>query len=58
MTVPVYLTPCKGEDLRQCGTCRRLDAHEQYPRAVPMRPQTGTRGRCIDYVASKPGAEV
>lgn len=58
MTVPVYLTPCKGEDLRQCGTCRRLDAHEQYPRAVPMRPMVNDRGYCKDYEPVRPGQEV
>jgi hypothetical protein len=53
-----HVTPCKGADLPICVNCQRLQAHAERPSAVPMRPQTGTRGRCIDYVASKPGAEV
>ena len=53
-----HVTPCRGADLAICVNCQRLQAHAERPSAVPMRPQTGTRGRCIDYVASKPGAEV
>lgn len=53
-----HVTPCRGADLVLCLQCARLTAHKERPAAVPMRPQTGTRGRCIDYVASKPGAEV
>ncbi len=53
-----HLTPCRGADLTLCLDCARFKAHKERPAAVPMRPQTATRGRCIDYVAAKPGAEV
>ncbi len=52
-----HVTPCKGADLPICVNCQRLQAHAERPSAVPMRPQTGTRGRCIDYVAQRPGAD-
>lgn len=57
MTTPSHVTPCRGAELVLCLQCRRLDAHRERPGAVPMKPQTGTRGRCIDYVPQRPGAD-
>lgn len=53
-----HLTPCRGADLAICLDCARFKAHAERPQAVAMKPMLGRDNRCVDYVASKPGAEV
>lgn len=55
--IPQHVTPCRGADLAICLDCARFKAHAERPQAVPLKPQIGSRGRCIDYVPQRPGAD-
>lgn len=55
--IPQHVTPCRGADLAICLDCARFKAHAERPQAVPLKPQIGSRRRCIDYVPQRPGAD-